>query len=182
MTCGFIFGNGQKQPMRDAPIRLGRATTRFRLWLCLRRRLAWAPHSPPQPSSARACPPAMRCKWPFRKPTVCRMPRRPVRPIHQPLQPSRLIPGQPGMQTLPRHSNRRRCLGDRPTVLDHREHCLIALLRHTQLPHTGVSRINRNRCQPSSGTPTNINRNPKVNDQAEQYREFVGPVVSRFTT
>jgi hypothetical protein len=32
-----------------------------------------------------------------------------------------------------------------------------------------VSRINRNRCQPSSGTPTNINRNPKVNDQAEQY-------------
>ena len=31
---------------------------------------------------------------------------------------------------------RGRRLGHRPTVLDHREHCLIALLGHAQLPHT----------------------------------------------
>jgi hypothetical protein len=40
--------------------------------------------------------------------------------------------------------------------------------RHVS-PHTGVSGINRKRCQPSTGTPTSINRNLDVNYQAEQY-------------
>jgi hypothetical protein len=63
-------------------------------------------------------------------------------------------------------------LSHRPAVLDHREHSLITLLRHTQLPHTGVSRITRSRCQPSAETLSPINRSRNVNHQPKAHRDF----------
>ena len=76
-----------------------------------------------------------------------------MRPITQALQPAGLVPGQPRMHRLARHPEPGRHLGHRlDPSLDHRQHGLIPLLSHTQLPHLGsvthqpkqVSPINRN--------------------------------------
>ena len=63
-----------------------------------------------------------------------------------------LIPGQPGVQRLPRHPYFRGGLRDRQAIADHRQYSLIPLLSHAQLPHSGsvkdqpkqLSRISRN--------------------------------------
>jgi hypothetical protein len=69
-----------------------------------------------------------------------------------PVQPARLIPGQPGTQRLPDHA---RLLGDDRhvmTVDDQRQNCLTALFCHAQLSHRAsvkdqpkqLSSVNRN--------------------------------------
>ena len=62
---------------------------------------------------------------------------RPVRPVGQRLQPAVLVPRQPRVQRLTGHLPRRRDLGHRPTVADHRQHSLVPLLSHAHLPHQG---------------------------------------------
>jgi hypothetical protein len=96
---------------------------------------------------------------------------RPMRPVEQTLQPVRLIAGQPAMQRLPRHPGLIRRRLHIQTVGDHRQHRLIPLLNHRKLPHAeGVSRISRNRCQPSAETPSSINRRRSAKHQPKQYR------------
>ena len=60
---------------------------------------------------------------------------RPVRPACQPLQATRLIPGQPRMHRLPGHTPPARYRTDRAALADHRQDSLIPLLRHAHLPH-----------------------------------------------
>ena len=101
---------------------------------------------------------------------------RPMRPIHQPLEALGLIPRQPRMQRLPRHPNLLRRLRHAQTIGNHRQHGLIPLLSHAQLPHEGrASRISRNHCQASAETVSGINRNQNVNHQAEPYIDTGAP-------
>ena len=92
----------------------------------------------------------------------------PMRTITQALQTTGLIPGQPGMHGLAGHPEPGRHLRHRRAVADHRQHRLIPLLRHTQLPHEpGVSPINRSRRNPSTETPVPISRRPNGTPQPE---------------
>ena len=50
----------------------------------------------------------------------------------------RLIARQPGVQRLARHPHLLGELRHRQTIADHRQHGLIPLLSHAQLPHLGV--------------------------------------------
>jgi hypothetical protein len=56
------------------------------------------------------------------------------------------------MHRLPRHPDRGRCLGHRPAILDHREHCLIALLRQ-------LNSLIRER---QGSTGTDVNHQPEL--------------------
>ena len=77
-----------------------------------------------------------------------------MRTIHQPRKPGCLIAGQPGVHCLPRHRPLPRDLSHRAPVGQNREHRLIPLLNHRNLPHgEGVSRISRRRC---------VNHRPKL--------------------
>ena len=118
---------------------------------------------PPRPM----LPPGLQHRRLHHRRHLMRTPSRSMRPIDQPLQAAGLILAKPGMQSLPTHPDRGRRLLDRPAVLDHRQHSQIALLRHAQLPHTGVSRISRSRCQPSTETLSPINRSRIVKPSVE---------------
>lgn len=56
--------------------------------------------------------------------------QRPVRPIPQPVQAADLVPGQPGMHRLPRHTEPCRDLSNGRTIANHGLHGLIPLLYH----------------------------------------------------
>ena len=60
-----------------------------------------------------------------------------MRPIRQPVEALSLIAGQPGVQRLARHPHLRGDLRYRQSIADHRQHGLIPLLGHAQLPHLG---------------------------------------------
>ena len=84
---------------------------------------------------------------------------RPVRPVRQPLQPARLIPGQPGMHALPGNTPPASHLSHRAALADHRQDSLIPLLSHAQLPHArecqgsaeAAVKDQPKHCQPSAG-------------------------------
>ncbi len=62
---------------------------------------------------------------------------RPMRAIHQTLEARGLIPGLPRADRLPRHPDLSGDVRHRRTRPDHREHRVISLLGHAQLPHPG---------------------------------------------
>ena len=69
--------------------------------------------------------------------------------LRGPLETLGLVPGQPAVHSLAVHPEPRRHARDRLAVTDHRQHGLIPLLGHAQLPLWGVSPINRSSCHPS---------------------------------
>ena len=152
--CGSISPARTRRPVdrRLRGQRLDRAA------LQLEHRSAAAP-SPDAPGAAPAPAPRPRRH-------LMRARRRPVRPVGQPLQTLGLIPGQPRMQRLPGTPH---CAATSLTVTavtDHRQHRLIPLLGHAQLPHPeGVSRISRSRCQPSAENTSAITRSQNVKHQ-----------------
>lgn len=96
---------------------------------------ARAPEPPPRPPQ-RMPPPRLQHSDLHRRRHLTRTRHRPVRTVRQPLQPARLVPGQPPMQCLPRDTPRRGDLGDRAAIADDRQHSPVPLLSHTHLPHT----------------------------------------------
>jgi hypothetical protein len=91
---------------------------------------------------------------------------RPVRPVRQPLQPTRLIPGQPGMHALP---------GNTPTGPPPQSPCRprrsppgqpdTAAQPRSTPSCQGVSRISRSSRQGSAETLSAISRRPDANHQ-----------------
>ena len=128
---------------------------------------AWPAHDQP-PRPQRGMRRRSTRSQPRPRPDLMRTRPRPMRPVPRlsnppaSYRPARNAPSaanpEPG-----RHAR------DRLAVADHRQHGLIPLLSHAQLPHQGVSRISRSRCQASAEDLSPINRSPNVTYQPKQH-------------
>jgi hypothetical protein len=127
-------------------------------------------HQPPW-APPRMGPPPLQHRRLHRRRHLPRATHRPPGPILQTLQAGVLIPAQPRMDRLPGHLPPRRHVDDRVPIPDHRQHRLIALLHHAQLPQhrRRASSMSRNRCRPCPGPPSTVSRSHSVKHVPEPY-------------
>ena len=130
----------------------------------------------PTPDAARAAPPAApRPPDPSDAGTTAAdatdRPAPPARPRHS---------GAATMQRLPGHPDLGRHLRDRQAVLDHRQHRLIALLGHAQLPEHRPTSSARTAAENRWGEVSSINRDG-VNDQPRRCQASADPDPSRIS-
>jgi class 3 adenylate cyclase len=130
-------------------------------------------HQPPRPP-IRPRPAQLQQRGLHRRRHLMRTRHRPMRPIHQPLKASGLIAGQPGVQRLPRHPHLLGDLRNRQPIADHRQHGLIPLLSHAQLPHPGSVKDQPKQLSSISRNTVRHHPKPKCQTSAEVIQLICG--------